>query len=109
MNDQRQIVAFMAFAVVFGLVGHTIKTASTSSSGIGGADVKIVLGGAVGTVLLVLLSEAGEGGETFAKGLAGLTLVASVLINGSPVFKKISTITSKSTPAPHLVTTKKAG
>lgn len=110
-TPQKQVVGFMAFAVVFGLIGETIKLSPTTTSGppVGGGDVKIIIGGAIGTVLLVLLSEAGSGGETLAKGLAALTMVASILINGGPVFQKISTMTAKGTPAPHLVTTPKVG
>lgn len=107
-TPQRQVVGFMAFAVLFGLIGETIKL-KNSSSPVSGADVKIILGGGIGTVLLVLLSEAGSGGETLAKGLAALTMLASILINGGPVFKGISTLTAKGTPAPHLVTTPKVG
>jgi hypothetical protein len=107
-GDQRQIVAFMTFAVLFGLVGHTIKVKNNQNTG-AGADVKILLGGALGTVLLVLLSEAGSGGDQFAKGLAVITLVSSVLVNGTGVFGGISKLTAKTAPTPQLVTTPKAG
>lgn len=109
-NDQRQIVAFMTFAVIFGLIGHTIKLKNQSSV-IDGGDFKILLGGGLGTVLLVLLSEAGDPGETLAKGLAAITLIGSVLVNGTSVFTGVSKLSSKTTatnPAPHLVTTPKA-
>ena len=106
MNDQRQIVAFMAFAVAFGVIGHTMKS-KTSGGTTAGADVKIILAGAVGTVLLVLLSEAGQGGETFAKGLAALTLISSVLVNGSPLFSDISKEFSSAGKTPQLITTPK--
>ena len=108
MNQQRTIVAMMTFAVVFALIGHTAKLKG-SSSPVDGGDVKILLGGAVGTVLLVLLGEAGESGATFAKGIAIITLVSSVLINGKPVFGGISHLTAKTTPAPKLITTPKVG
>lgn len=100
-NDQRQIIAFMAFAVAFALIGHTAK-----GHNVAGGDAKIVLGGGIGTVLLVLLSEAGDPGEVLAKGLAAITMISSVLINGTPVFSAVSKLTSKSSPTPQLVTTK---
>src|ERR1035437_3308618 len=106
-NDRRQIVAFMAFAVAFALIGHTVKAGSGQAKS--GTDVKILLGGGLGTVLLALLAEAGESGAQFAKGLAVLTLVSSVLINGTPVFGAITKLTSKSSPALSLKTSPKVG
>ena len=111
-DPNRQIVAFMAFAVAFGLVGHHTRYPGSFSSkaGVGpgaGGDVKILLGGAIGTVLLVLLAQSGEGAASFAKGLAALTLVSSVLINGTEVFgvagrltgtTKLPSPTTKGTP-----------
>ena len=102
-NDQtRQIATFMFFAVVFALVGHTIaKTPSKTG------DVKIILGGTIGAGLLALLAEMGDSPASFAKGLAEVTLLSSVLINGGPVFaaisKKVGT-TPAPTTIPHQVT-----
>ncbi len=101
-TPSRQIVAFMAFAVAFGVIGHqtTHPRGTTSSSPLtpgAGGDVKIILAGAIGTVLLVLLAQAGEGAAAFAKGLAGVTLVSSILINGTTVFGAVSHLTG--TPA----------
>jgi hypothetical protein len=112
MNQQRQIVAMMTFAVVFALIGHGSKIAKGTNSNslpVNGGDVKILLGGAVGTVLLVLLGEAGDSGATFAKGIAVITLISSALINGQEVFGGISHLTAKKTPAPKLITTPKVG
>ena len=106
MNDTRQIVAFMAFAVAFALVGH--KVAPKTS--VAGTDSKIILGGAIGATLLSLLAESGETGAKFAKGLAGITLISSVMINGTNVFTGLNKLTSgvsktvavPPTPAPAL-------
>jgi hypothetical protein len=106
-NDRRQVVAFMAFAAIFALIGHTVK--STTGQSKAGSDVKIILGAGLGTVLLTLLAEAGDGGASFAKGLAALTLISSVLINGTPVFSAVSNLTSKTASSPKLVTTPMVG
>lgn len=106
-NDRRQIIGLMAFAVAFALIGHTTKAGAGQAKA--GADVKILLGGGLGAVLLLLLAEAGESGAQFAKGLAVLTLVSSVLINGTPVFNAVTKLTSKSSPALSLTTAPKVG
>lgn len=94
-DPNRQIVAFMAFAMAFGLIGHHVKAPSYPATT--GTDVKILVGGAIGTVLLVLLAQAGDGPAEFAKGLAIVTLVSSILINGTPVFGAVSKLSG--TPA----------
>lgn len=104
-NPSRQIVAFMAFAVAFGVIGHQTNhpTGTSSKSPItagAGGDVKIMLGGAIGTVLLVLLAQAGDGAASFAKGLAAVTLVSSILINGTTVFGAVSHLTGTTTATP---------
>ncbi len=105
-DPNRQIVAFMAFAVAFGLVGHHSRYpgAFQSPAGVGpgaGGDVKILLGGALGTVLLTLLAQAGDDAASFAKGLAALTLVSSILINGTVVFGAVNKVTgAKNLPSP---------
>ena len=108
MNDQRQIVALMSFAVLFSLIGHTIKVKNQPNTG-AGADVKIILGGGLATVLLALLAEAGDPGDKLAKGLAVIALVSSILINGASVFGGVNKLTSKTTPVPTLTSTAKVG
>jgi hypothetical protein len=118
-NPSRQIVGFMAFAMAFAIIGHTAKTGTvTTGSGAStgsalaknitgqASDVKILVGGAIGTVLLVLLASAGDGAAKFAKGLAGVTLLSSVLINGTSVFGAVSHLTGTKTTAPTTTTTK---
>lgn len=112
-NPSRQIVAFMAFAMAFAVIGHTVKSGGVSNpvplpgTGIKGTttDVKILLGGSIGTVLLVLLASTGSGAASFAKGLAGVTLLSSILINGAPVFGAVSKLSGAKTTAPATTTT----
>jgi hypothetical protein len=106
-NDQRKIVGFMGAAVVFALIGDAVK--SQKSSVPSGSYVKIILGGGLGTGLLILVSDVGGAGAEFAKGLALISMVASVLINGTDVFSGVSKVTgSLKTTTPVTTTTKKA-
>ena len=108
--DTRQIFALMAFAAAFALVGETIKKKAGANKT--GTDVKILLGGGLGAVLLVLLAQAGPEGASFAKGLAAITLVASVVTNGEVVFPGIDKLTGSvakigtTTPATPTIATK---
>lgn len=99
-TDQRMIGVFMAFAVIFALVGKATRGTGSQVAG----DAKVILGGTIGAVLLSLLAEAGEGAAGFAKGLAGITLLSSVFINGQPVFSEVSRL-SKSTGTLRTTTT----
>jgi hypothetical protein len=90
--DQRSIVGFMGAAVVFALVGDVIKKKNGQSVP-AGSYVKIILGGTLGAGLLSLLAEAGGSGAEFAKGLAVITMLASILVNGADVFKGVDTLT----------------
>lgn len=103
-QDQRAIVGFLGAAVVFALIGDVVKSKTTSVPS--GSYVKIILGGTLGTGLLVLVSESGAGAAEFAKGLAMLTLVASVVLNGLPVFTGINKLTSTVKTTPTATTTK---
>lgn len=98
----RRIAAFMFFAVVFALIGHQVR-AKTVANPVG--DVRIILGGTIGTVLLALLSELGDQASAFAVGLSEVTLLSSVLINGAEVFPAISKATTVATVAPTTVKT----
>lgn len=107
MDSTRKIVAYMAFAGGFAIVGHTVK----ASRGVAtkGGDVKIFLGTAIGATLLALLAEGGEGGAKLATGLAAITLISSILINGVTVFTGVNNLTTKATgPTPRLPTLTKA-
>lgn len=87
MNKTHTIVGLMAFAAVFALIGN-VKNGDKA-----GTDVKIFLGAGLGAVLLSLVAEAGDEAATFAVGLAGITLLASVLKNGMPVFAALTKVT----------------
>lgn len=90
-SDQRAIVGYLGAAVVFALIGDAVKQKTKSVPA--GSYVKIILGGGLGAGLLVLLSEGGGPTAEFAKGLALITLVASVLLNGEVVFAGIDKLT----------------
>jgi hypothetical protein len=101
MDQTKVIVTFMVFTVAFALVGTNAKGGAKP-----GTDVKIILGGTVAAILLSLIAETGQAPADFAKGLAGVALLASVLTNGTPVFnaidKNVSTpaVTGTTTPSP---------
>ncbi len=86
----RRIVTFMAFTVVFALIGHTVKSKQGTAKK--GSDVTILLGGAFAATLLTLLADLGEDGAAWAVGLSEISLLSSVLVNGGPVFKEISNL-----------------
>ena len=102
-NDTRQIFALMAFAAAFALVGETIKKKTGANKP--GVDVKILLGGGLGAVLLILLAQAGPEGASYAKGLAAITLVASIVTNGETVFTGIDKLTASVKSIPSTKTT----
>ena len=106
-SDQRAIVGFMGAAVVFALIGDVVKSKTKSVPS--GSYVKIIIGGTLGAGLLSLLAEAGSGGAEFAKGLAAITLVASVLLNGTVVFSGVSKVTGTLKPTTTTTTTTTKG
>jgi hypothetical protein len=67
-----------------------------------------VVGGTLAAGLLALLAEAGEGGAKLAVGLSGITLIASILLNGAHVFSGVSKVTGTlKTTTPVAATTAK--
>ena len=109
-TDPRQaIVGLMVFSAAFALVGHTAKSTSNPNAKQSNvSDSRILLGMGIGTVLLIGISEAGPGPASFAKGLAVVTLISSILFNGTEVFGVISKITGTKT-TPTQKTTSKTG
>jgi hypothetical protein len=100
-SDSRAIVGYMGAAVVFALIGDLIKSKTTSVPS--GSYVKIIVGGTIGAGLLALLADTGNTAGEYAKGLALITMVASILINGTDVFSGVSHVTGTlktTTPAP---------
>lgn len=109
-ENTRTLAALMVFTVVFALLGNEIKTlnpkiaagqkavaevngsftlmgtpAPPASNGISNAG-RIIIGGAIATSLLVLLSHAGPPGQRAAMGLATITFVTTTLVYGGPVW-----------------------
>lgn len=87
-SPSRKIVTFMAFTVVFALIGHTVKKKKGTAKS--GSDVTILLGGVFAATLLTLLADLGDEGAAWAVGLSEISLLTSVLVNGGPVFSEIS-------------------
>lgn len=87
-SPSRKIVTFMAFTVVFALIGHTVKAKKGTAKT--GSDVTIILGGVFAATLLTLLADLGAEGAAWAIGLSEISLLSSVLLNGAPVFSEIS-------------------
>jgi len=90
-SDSRAIVGYMGAAVIFAIVGDIIKSKKQNVAA--GAYVKIIVGGTIGAGLLALMADTGATAGEYAKGLALITMVASILINGTDVFTGVSHVT----------------
>lgn len=105
-GSTKTIVAMMAFATVFSVVGAEIRAAKSTQAvptRLGHAlsdPFIIILGGTTGAALLTLLALAGDTGRTFATGLAGLTLVTALFVNGGPVWDALRHVTGSQPTAP---------
>jgi len=92
----RTIVGTMAATTVFALISTEISgvaaaTASLTSNKPSAAPatngVRIILGGGVATILLLLIAEVGgDAGAELAQGLAVVALVTVTLVKGKPVW-----------------------
>ena len=86
------IAGLMAWSVMFALFGNEVNTLESKSSttkkvtGPITEGGKIIIGGTIGTAILLMISHAGPGGQQLATGLALVTAVSSMLIWGKPVF-----------------------
>lgn len=99
----------MAVAVLFSVIGAEIRnvqatsTPGTQTTGLAKPKAPaspnvpglfyepplIFLAGTVATAGLVLLTDTGSVGETLGVGLAGLSMVTALLVNGGPVWRAI--------------------
>lgn len=99
MSGPRTIVSLMGVAMVVALIGHTAEpTASPKALDPIVGDGQIIAGTAIATVILTLLSSAGEVGEKFATGVSLIVLLSAVGVYGSPLLKAIDTTTGQVTP-----------
>lgn len=89
-QPQRVIVGTMAFAVVFTLLGLELKAAKGGAAKGKVTPVTVIIGGGVATIVLLVVSHAGDPGAELAEGLAVVTVVASVLGSGGPVWEWVS-------------------
>jgi hypothetical protein len=91
-ESQRIIVGTMAFGVVFALVSSELGRARAGKTGPAptgkqpATPVTILVGGGVATILLLVISHAGDPGSELAEGLALVTALTIVLVNGKPVW-----------------------
>ena len=110
-NSEPRIFGMMTLAVVLGVVGAEIrsgqklttgKTAPAGAAGVLSDPFMVILGGtAAAAILVAIASFGGTPGAKFGVGLAGLTLIGSILYNGSPVFAALKGATNPaSTPTP---------
>ena len=83
-QSARTIVGLMAFTTVFALVATEIDALTGQKPATNG--VRIIIGGGVATIILLMLGEAGDAGAQLAEGLALVTTVAAVLVKGKPVW-----------------------
>lgn len=90
----------MAFATAFSLVGNEIRRVEGQASPIGlvTEPVRIVAGGTIATVVLVLVSHAGEPGRQFGVGLATVAFLSSVLVYGGPVWSSLGNVLGTTKP-----------
>jgi hypothetical protein len=85
----------------------TVEVGANNKANTG--DTRILLGFAIGTAILCIVSEAGGPAAEFAQGIAVVTLVSSVLINGSIFFKGVETVTKPATATTSATTPFKTG
>jgi hypothetical protein len=88
----RKVVGLMAGAVIFTVLSEEIKmhqkgaTTGPPTAGHLSSPAKTILGGTIATALLSFMTEAGPTGQQLGVGLAAVTAVTAVLVNGGPVF-----------------------
>lgn len=99
-----KILGLMALTAVFGVIGAEIRNAKTtkgrSTSDIVGVALSspflVIAGATIATVILVALADfGGDAGETLGVGLAGVTLIGTMLIQGGPVFDAVNGLFAK--------------
>jgi hypothetical protein len=101
-EDTRTVTALMIFTVVFALIGNEIKSnSSTDKAAADGitASGRIIVGGAVATTLLALISHAGQPGRQIALSLSTVTCVTAMLVYGAPVWDALSRAVGGNAPA----------
>lgn len=97
-GTSRTITALMLFTTGIALAGNEVKEAAGTAKV---TYTEIFIGGAVATTTLVLLSHAGDAGEQFATGLAVISFLSVLLIQGTPLLTGITVLTgNQKTPTP---------
>jgi hypothetical protein len=101
----KTIFGFMAFAVIFSVVGAEIKRVEKAQASALTEPVTIFLGGTVAAAILTLLSDTGDTGREVAVGIAGLALVTAALVNGKPVWDALNHLLGSTPTTPSGQTT----
>lgn len=104
-STTRTVVPLMSLTVLVALLGHLVDAQSPAPKTRTGkvpevGDAQILLGGIAATVLLTLVSMAGDVGEKLSKGLAVTALLASIGYYGVPLFNDLDKLTGAVKPAP---------
>jgi hypothetical protein len=93
-NESLKVVGMMSVAVVVAVVSSEVRKTSGKKAEMAGFSLDpflIFAGGAGATVVFVLMTDfGGDVGETLGVGLAGLVLLASVLITGAPLWSALA-------------------
>ena len=91
--SSRNIVAMVAFATIFSVVGEERASALAQSNQpappVTLTPARTILGGALAGTLLLALAMTGDVGEQFAQGLAIITAASAVIFFGATVFDLI--------------------
>lgn len=105
-GNARSVAGLMAIAMAFSVVGAELKgdESKTGSSALSEPFI-IIAGGTFATVILTLISDAGETGRQFAVGIAALAVVTATLVNGGPVWKAALAILGSKATTPTTSTT----
>jgi hypothetical protein len=99
-TDQRTVVVLMVFTTGIALVGHTLAKPKTTKIALPPeiGDAQILIGGTVATVILTLISEAGDTAAKFSKGLAFIALLAVLANYGGPVATGLNRLSGATAP-----------
>lgn len=103
-SPARTVVGTMAFAVLFALLSTEIErltgTAPVTAKANPEPAIRVMIGGGVATIILVMVSTAGDAGAELAEGLALITLVTVVLVKGAPLWTALANLTGGKSSIP---------
>jgi hypothetical protein len=94
----RLVVGLMVTSAGFAIGTNAVRHAQGAAVPVG--DARILLGGSVATVALVMLTHGGDAARSFAVGLALVTAVTSMLVFGGPVWETLGKYIGSTKPSP---------